>query len=44
MLPLVLVVVLSAPAWICWIFLPADRQASVIDFTQKLIDWGKVAR
>lgn len=44
MLPLILVVVLSAPAWISWVFLPVPKQQAVLDFMQKLIDWAKAAK
>ncbi|MET8687407.1 hypothetical protein ABZV77_24650 [Streptomyces sp. NPDC004732] len=42
--PLILVVVLLAPAWLSWIFLPESRQLRVIDVMQKLIDWTKATR
>ncbi|MGW7421983.1 hypothetical protein ACWGJB_18295 [Streptomyces sp. NPDC054813] len=43
-LPLIIAVVLLAPAWICWIFLPEGRQKRVIDLVKQLIEWTKATR
>lgn len=40
-LPLVLVVGLSAPAWLVLPFLPEGRRDAVISFLRCLIDWVK---
>ncbi|MFE7530321.1 hypothetical protein ACFU7Y_32085 [Kitasatospora sp. NPDC057542] len=38
-LPVVLVVVLSAPAWLSWPFLPERRQQFVLAMVKALADW-----
>jgi hypothetical protein len=38
-LPVVLVVMLSAPAWLSWPFLPERRQQFVLDMVKALADW-----
>lgn len=43
-LPLIIVVVLLAPAWLFWIFLPDERQKRVIDLMKQLIEWTKATR
>ena len=40
--PLIVVVVLSAPAWITWPFLPTERREAVLQFLDRLILWIKV--
>jgi hypothetical protein len=40
-LPLVLIVALSAPAWLVWPFLPESRCDAVLKFLGNLIDWVK---
>jgi len=40
-LPLVLIVALSAPAWLVWPFLPEARQDTVLKLLDRLIDWIK---
>jgi len=40
-LPLTLIVVLSAPAWLVWPFLPQSRSEAVLKFLGNLIDWIK---
>ena len=40
-LPLTLIVVLSAPAWLVWPFLPESRCDAVLKFLGNLIDWIK---
>jgi hypothetical protein len=40
--PLVVVVLLSAPAWLMWPFLPAERRTTVLEFLDRLIEWSKV--
>ena len=37
--PLVLVVGLSAPAWLAWPFLPKESRDAVIEFLGRLIEW-----
>jgi hypothetical protein len=39
LLPVLLVVVLSTPAWLVWPFLPAERQKFVLDMVQALTAW-----
>ena len=41
-IPLVVVVLLSAPAWILWPFLDAERRTAVLGFLDRLIEWIKV--
>ncbi|OIJ97755.1 hypothetical protein BIV25_13180 [Streptomyces sp. MUSC 14] len=43
-LPLIIVVVLLAPAWLSWVFLPESRQKRVIDLVKQLIEWTKATR
>ncbi len=40
-LPLVLIVALSAPAWLLWPFLSKARRDAVIQFVGCLTDWVK---
>ncbi|TQF04241.1 hypothetical protein E6W39_20930 [Kitasatospora acidiphila] len=40
-LPVLLVVVLSAPAWLTWPFLPEQRQRMVLDMVKALADWTR---
>lgn len=40
-LPLVLIVALSAPAWLMWPFLGEPRREAVLRFLSNLIDWIK---
>lgn len=40
--PLLVVVVLSAPAWLAWPFLDADRRTAVLDFLNRLVEWVRV--
>jgi hypothetical protein len=40
--PLLMVVLLSAPAWLVWPFLPKERRATVLEFLDHLVDWVKV--
>ncbi|MGR3871580.1 hypothetical protein ACUXZZ_23755 [Streptomyces graminifolii] len=42
-LPVVLVVVLSAPAWLTWTFLPEQRQRVVLDMVKALADWTQAS-
>ncbi|WP_406722866.1 hypothetical protein OG968_23985 [Streptomyces althioticus] len=42
--PLIIVVVLLAPAWLSWVFLPEGRQKRVIDLVKQLIEWTKATR
>jgi hypothetical protein len=39
LLPVLVVVVLSAPAWLTWPFLPEPRQRVVLDMVKALADW-----
>jgi hypothetical protein len=41
-IPLLAVVLLSAPAWIAWPFLATDRRTAVLDFLDRLIEWIKI--
>ncbi|MDX3577223.1 hypothetical protein [Streptomyces sp. FL07-04A] len=43
-LPLIITVVLLAPAWFFWIFLPEGRQKRVIDLVKQLIEWTRATR
>jgi hypothetical protein len=40
-IPLMLVVGLSAPAWLAWPFLPESRRSAILQFLGYLIDWIK---
>lgn len=40
-MPLVLVIALSAPAWLAWPFLSQSRRGAVLQFLCYLIDWIK---
>jgi len=40
--PLLVVVVLSAPAWLALPFLNADRRTAVLDFLKQLVEWVRV--
>jgi hypothetical protein len=42
-LPLLVVVLLSAPAWLSWPFLPAGRQQVVLAVLDRLVQWTRVA-
>ncbi|MDT0616481.1 hypothetical protein [Streptomyces lancefieldiae] len=42
--PLIIVTILLAPAWSCWIFLPRSRQELLLDLTGKLITWTRATR
>jgi hypothetical protein len=37
--PLVAIVVLSAPAWLIWPFLTGERRTTVLEFLDRLIEW-----
>jgi hypothetical protein len=39
-LPLMVIVLLSAPAWICWPFLSERRQRVVLDMVTALKGWS----
>jgi hypothetical protein len=41
-IPLLPVVILSAPAWVAWPFLSTDRRAAVMQFLDRIIEWIKV--
>ncbi|MER8009649.1 hypothetical protein [Streptomyces sp. NPDC094149] len=43
MLPLLVIVCLSAPAWVSWPFLSAPRQQVVLDMVKALGAWVGVA-
>jgi hypothetical protein len=40
-LPLIILVLLSVPAWITWPFLAADRKTTVLQFVDRIADWAK---
>jgi hypothetical protein len=40
---LVLVVILTAPGWLSFPFLPGGRQDRMITLLQGLIDWARIA-
>ncbi len=40
--PLTVIVLLSAPAWVTWPFLPSERRETVKEFLGLVIDWIKV--
>jgi hypothetical protein len=40
-LPLIILVLLSVPAWITWPFLAADRRTTVLQFVDRIADWAK---
>ena len=42
-LPLLAVVLLSAPAWLTWPFLPSRRQEVVLAVLDRLVQWTRVA-
>lgn len=42
-LPLLAVVLLSAPAWLTWPFLPPGRQDVVLAVLDRLVQWTRVA-
>ncbi|MEB8342589.1 hypothetical protein [Streptomyces endophyticus] len=44
LLPVVLVVLLMAPTFLTWIFLPPSRHEALLSVLQKLIEWTKVSR
>ena len=41
-IPLILVVLLSAPTWLLWPFLNNDRRTAVLRFLEHLVQWTKV--
>lgn len=40
-LPLLCVVLLSAPAWATWPFLSEDKRKTVLSFVEQLTQWAK---
>jgi hypothetical protein len=40
-LPLLAVVLLSAPAWLAWPFLANERRTAVLAFLDRLVEWVK---
>ena len=40
--PLLTVVILSAPAWVALPFLPKDRQRAVMQLLDRIVEWIKV--
>lgn len=40
--PLIAVVLLSAPAWFVWPFLPTDHRNAVLEFLDRVIEWIRV--
>jgi hypothetical protein len=43
LLPLLAVVLLSAPAWLTWPFLPSQRQEIVLAVLDRLVQWTQAA-
>ena len=41
MVPVTIVVILSAPAWLSWIFLPEDRRKTVLEMIDALARWTR---
>lgn len=41
LLPLLVVVLLSAPAWLTWPFLPPQRQEVVLAVLDRLVQWTR---
>jgi hypothetical protein len=40
-LPLLVLILLSTPAWITWPFLSAERRATVLELLDRIADWAK---
>ncbi len=40
-LPLIVLILLSAPAWITWPFLATDRRKTVLQFVDRIAGWAK---
>lgn len=40
LLPLLVIVCLSAPAWLLWVFLPEKRQAVVLEMVRTMAAWA----
>jgi hypothetical protein len=40
-IPLLVLIVLSAPAWITWPFLSTERRATVLGFVDRIVEWAK---
>jgi hypothetical protein len=41
--PVLAIVVLSAPGWLVWLFLGAERRASAIEMVRELAAWTRGA-
>lgn len=41
-IPLILLVLLSTPAWLLWPFLSSDRRSAVLQFLEQLVEWVKI--
>lgn len=41
MVPVVIIVILSAPAWLTWPFLSATRQRAVLEMVNALARWAQ---
>jgi hypothetical protein len=39
--PLLVVVLLSVPAWLAWPFLSTERRNAVLQFLDRIVDWAK---
>ena len=39
--PLLVLVLLSMPAWLVWPFLDAERRSSVLEFLDRIVEWIK---
>jgi hypothetical protein len=40
-LPFIVLILLSMPAWITWPFLDADRRTTVLEFVDRIAGWAK---
>jgi hypothetical protein len=40
-LPMLVLVLLSLPAWITFPFLAADRRKTVLQFVDRIVEWAK---
>lgn len=40
-LPFIVLILLSMPAWITWPFLDADRRTTVLQFVDRIAGWAK---
>lgn len=40
-LPLLVLILLSLPAWITWPFMGTERRTTVLEFVDRIADWAK---